>query len=249
MTASTFQRDEQIRLMRGEGQTLQEIADAVGVTRERVRQILRRIGGPTAAEVREGAAQRHRDLQDDIAARVREDLSTHPGSTADEVAARLGCSKRDVQQHVPEDLRARIVNPAATVEQVWSDEDIMQALRTVGTYAFPVASADYDALLRTGEVQGPSVARICQRFGNWGNACRLAGVEPPPPRRDHYQSKWTDEDILAFVQDYLAAPGSSGTFSDYDPWRREHAPSAPSSALLRQRLGPWTQVKRKALGS
>lgn len=139
------------------------------------------------------------------------------------------------------------MNPSGFSEQVWSDEEILEAIRTTATFAYPVSGVDYDRLLLSGEVRGPSVARIVQRFGNWGNACRCAGVEPTPPRRPHYQSKWTDEDLLAFVRDYLHAPGSSGTFAGYDPWRREVACSAPSSALLRARLGSWGDIKRKAL--
>lgn len=241
------ERDEQIRALRAEQKTLQEIADCVGVTRERVRQILKRIGGPTAAEVRASVAERRRDEALAIGRRIRIDLEARPGSTAEEIAARLGLSRSQVQAHVPPDLRALLVVPATSSEETWSEPEIMTALSCAATFAYPLSAGAYEELLRSGEVSGPSAARIIQRYGNWSSACRLAGVEPTPPRRQHYQSKWTDDDLLGFVRDYLAAPGSSGTFYGYDDWRRGSTAGAPSAALLRTRLGSWGDIKRKAL--
>lgn len=242
------ERDECIRVLRLEGRTLQEIAADVGVTRERVRQILVRIGGPTAAEVRAHLARQRREDREDLERRIRGDLDRHPGSTAEEVSQRLGVSRPLVLRSTPKDVRSLVVAPSGFAEQQWSDEQILDAIRTTATYAYPVSAADYERLLMSGEVTGPSVARITQRFANWGRACRSAGVEPRPPRRQHYQSRWTDEDMLAFVRDYLNDPDQPGTFAGYDPWRRQAGVEAPSSALLRTRMGSWSDIKRKALG-
>jgi hypothetical protein len=243
----TLQRDERIRALRTEGQTLQQIADAVGVSRERVRQVLVRIGGPTASEVRAAAEAQRLATAADLTARIRQDVAAHPGSTREEIASRLGVGKSEVHAHLPEDLRPQVVNPAASSERVWSERDIMAALTAAATYSYPLSAGDYEALLRAGEIRGPSVARVAQLYGNWSAACVRAGVEATSPKRRNYQSKWTDADMLGFVRDYLSSPGCRGTFHGYDPWRRKTGFDAPSSALLRSRLGSWSEIKRKAL--
>jgi predicted transcriptional regulator len=244
VSSRTTERDERIRGLRADGRTLQEIADVVGVTRERVRQVLLRIGGPTAAEVRTTAVARRRADADAVAQRIWHDIDAHPGSTVEEVATRLAITKSEVHRHMPEDVKVRVVRRQDWTEEVYSEADILEALVVASTYAYPLSAGDYERLLISGEVCGPSAA---QRFGNWGNACRSADVEPAAPRRGNYQSRWTDDDVLAFVRDYLQSPSSPGTFAGYDPWRRANDLNAPSSALLRCRLGAWSVIKRRAL--
>ena len=57
----SLSRDERIVQLRAEGATLEEIGEGVGVTRERVRQIVAKLGGPTREEAR--AANRRRTTQ------------------------------------------------------------------------------------------------------------------------------------------------------------------------------------------
>ena len=233
--------------MRADGRTLREIAAAVGVTRERVRQVFLKIGGPTAGDARAAAAARQHAAAAFMEQRIRVDVDVHQGSTLDEIACRLGVDRSRVQAHLPADLRPLVIAPGKSTERMWSDEEVMSVVAAAGTYAYPLSDGDYEDLLRSSEVRGPSAARIIQLYGNWSAACRCAGVEPTPPRRPTYQSRWTDADILAFVRDYLRAQGSRGTFAGYDPWRRDAGAEAPSSALLRGRLGSWSDIKRKAL--
>ena len=246
-SAERAERDERIRKLRIEGDTLQHIAAAVGVTRERVRQVLLQISGPTAAEVRTARAAQTRADASRLRERIREDVVAHPGSTCEEIATRLDLHRADVRAHLAEDLRPLVVTPATTTERAWSSDEVAKALATAATFAYPLSAGDYERLLHAGEVRGPSAARIIQLYGNWAAACRQAGVEPTAPRREGYQSSWTDADILGFVRDYLRSPECKGTFDGYDPWRRRSGSGAPSSALLRNRLGTWRDIKRKAL--
>lgn len=249
MSARTAARDERIRTLRGEGHTLEHIANEVGLTRERVRQVLLRVGGPTAADVRAAAEARGRAAAARLEQLIREDIVAHPASTIEDVAARLGQDKSEVQAHLPKDLRPRVVRLGRSSEGAWSADEVVQAVAAAATYAYPLSAGDYERLLHAGEFRGPSAARISQMYGNWSAACRQAGVEPPPPRRRSYQSRWTGADLLGFVRDYLRAPGCRGTFDGYDLWRREAGIEAPSAALLRNRLGTWSDMKRKALDS
>lgn len=243
------ERDQRMVEMRERGLTLQEIAVEVGLTRERVRQVLKKVGGPTSAEVRAARLAQREAAAQELRQRIQEDLEQHPGSTLEEVAARLRIDRSDVQAHVPEHMRALVVNPARNVERLWSDDDVLAAIRTAATYAYPLTTNAYGKLVQSGEVPGPSMPRVWQCFGSWTEACRAAGVEPGQPWRDNYQSKWTDEDIRDFVHRFLSDREYRGTFAEYDLWRRARGLDAPSSALMRQRLGPWTEVKRAVLGA
>lgn len=240
-------RDAQITHLRAQGLTLQAVADAVGLTRERVRQILKRDGGPDTDAARASQRESRQRKREALQRLVAIDLHAHPASTAEEVACRLGCSREEVLSHLADDVRALLLRPAGTSLVVWTDEASLAALRDAATYAYPLTTAAYNRLLQAGEVQGPSVPRIFQRFGSWNEACKLAGVEPSSRRRPHYQSRWTDDDILGFVRQYLESGAGGGTFAGYDGWRRLAGFDAPSSALMRQRLGPWSDVKRRAL--
>ena len=234
---------------RRRGLTLQQIATQEGLTRERVRQVLNKMGGPSSAEVRAAQSAQRATAAQELKRRVLADLQQHPGSTHEEVAARLGIDRSEVHPHVPAHMRALIVHPTGSVEQRWSDDEIFAALNAAATYAYPLTSQAYADLVGSGEVHGPSLPRVWQRFGSWMEACRAAGVESGRPRRDNYQSKWTDEDIRDFVRRFLGDPEYGGTFAEYDRWRRARGVDAPSSALLRQRLGTWSEIKRSVLAS
>lgn len=249
MSVRITERDERIRALRFEGLTLREIAADVGVTRERVRQILIRIGGPTAAEVRATAAERRCAAAAEMEQRVRANVKAHPESTVQQIAARLGVRRSEVQRHLSEDVRPLVVNPASSPERTWSEDEVLSAVAAARTFAYPLGAGDYEHLLRASEVRGPSAARIVQLFGNWSAACHRAGVEATQSRRNSYQSKWTDDDMLVFVRDYLRSPECRGTFRGYDPWRRRACGEAPSSASLRGRLGNWSDIKTKALAT
>lgn len=111
----------------------------------------------------------------------------------------------------------------------------------------PLSWARYEELVRSGQVEGPSGARVIQRFHTWADACRAAGIRSgAPPKRD-YTTRWTDDDMLALVVEYLADPAESGTYAGWDRWRARHRPEGPSAQTLRNRLGTWAQIKAEAL--
>lgn len=107
----------------------------------------------------------------------------------------------------------------------------------------------YQELLDADAFNGPSAVRIVQIFGSWSRAADVAGVPSGPTPNRLYSSQWSDGQILAFVVRYLATPHTTGSFAGWDPWRREYAPEAPSSALLRLCLGEWSDIKALALAS
>lgn len=229
------------------GLTLDQIGELFGVTRERVRQILNKNGGPTAAQVRQlrlaSEAMRAEEVADDI----RETLRVLGPLTADEVGVLTSLTMDEVRRHWPADVEHMRIRPRTSV-LAWSDSDILQAIREASIYEFPLTANAYAELVRLGEVPGPSLPRIGQRFGSWVAACEAAGVEHGQPPRTNYQSRWTDDDLLTYARSYFLDPDVSDSAGAYGAWRRDKAPEAPSSMTLRNRLGTWAEIKRRALG-
>lgn len=104
----------------------------------------------------------------------------------------------------------------------------------------PLTAASYDAWQRERDAASPAL--LIRRFGSWKQACARAGVATNKTRST--TRRWSDEDVVAIVADYLAEPGSTGSFADYTAWARGRA-DTPSGATLRQRFG-WAEVKERA---
>lgn len=115
--------------------------------------------------------------------------------------------------------------------------DLVAAAAELGE---PLTAASYDAWQRAHDAASPAL--LIRRFGSWKQACARAGLASNTTRST--TRRWSDEDVVAIVADYLAAPGSTGSFADYTAWARER-PDTPSGATLRQRF-PWAEVKKRA---
>lgn len=233
------------------GLTLDEIGTEFGVTRERVRQLLKKYGGPSADEIRDvraaqaQSAQRAHDQA--VTGAIREALDGRGPMTVAEVADATGLDAGDISKHWPQDLAHLRLWGAGQGESRWTDEDICEALRQASVYEFPLTTTAYSELLQVGQVDGPSVPRIGQRFGSWSAACAAAGVVAGDPWNREYESKWSDEDLLQIVRAYLIDPNGPSSAHRFDEWKRENAPDGPSAQTLRNRFGSWTEVKRRSL--
>lgn len=239
--------DRAVEIMRRRvsGATLDQIAQEQGVTRERVRQILANAGGPTAREVQAIKSREDTTSREKIVRKIRAVLAERPGLTISELAHKVGIDSVEAQRALPRDCRAFVIHESSDATVTWTDEDIRNALQKAATYEFPLTVKAYETLLESGEVRGPSSVRLYQRFGSWTAACNFSEVEPGHAFREDYQSTWTDDDILAFVQEYLHDADYTGSISRYDDWRVSRRPDAPSSGTIRARLGGWGTVKRK----
>ncbi|WP_154402151.1 sigma factor-like helix-turn-helix DNA-binding protein [Ornithinimicrobium cavernae] len=236
---------------RWRGDTLSEIGAAHGLTRERIRQLLKKHGGPTGQDVRE--RREARDLEEQrkreaaVAAAVRDALDQRTAKTVVEVAEVTGFDSADVSKNWPQDLDYLRLHAPGNYDYQWSDEAILDAIREAALYEFPLTTKDYGELLSQGQVQGPSMPRIWQRFGSWTSACEAAGVVPGKTMRSHYESRWSDDDLLQIARQYLLDPNVPTSARYFDEWRRTVAPDGPSFQTLRNRFGSWTEVKRRAL--
>lgn len=289
-------REEQMVAMRVAGLTLQDIGDHFELSRERVRQILKKYDdvvrdtsqsqqqdmlkpifaavseGKSIAEISEllgvpiGRVESLLEFQtgDDeneigelrsataeiAVGSVKAFLLKNPGLTLKEVAELTGCSTSFIRRSLPSLVRRLTVtedlDSRAASAKVWSDEQILEAIRHAATYEFPITVKHFDYLRSIGEVLAPSAPLVYMRFGSWRAACEAAGVESGEPARHNYESKWTDEDLLRFAGQFLAAESSDGTFGGFTKWLEQEV-DRPSGATIRNRLGGWLEVKRAAL--
>ncbi len=237
-----WERNRAICARRAQGDTLAAIAHDFGLTRERVRQIIRAAGGPSSATARAERAAKRAQADHAAAERLRDLYRRHPAASRSELAALSGVPTDRIKDLLGDDARF-LVSPKQRARQ-YSDDDIFSAMRAAaGLFDGPLSHQRYASV--SAEVGGPSVPRILQRFGTWLQACEQAGVQAGRRPKREYHRKWSPGDVLGWVATYLGSPDCPGTYQGYDQWARGTI-GAPSAATMRNTLGPWSDVKRAA---
>jgi len=246
-------RDLQIIELRKAGKTLDEIGKKVSLTRERVRQILKKHAPEiTFAEMRD-----QKDLENlqKIDERNRE---IHESITKNWCEYQF-LKFEDLANifDIPEWRLRRCLssihyvylqaNAERKVAQLWSDDNCLESLRKAATFAFPITVSKYRKLLESGEVVGPTPALLWQRFGSWAQACELAGVEYGEALRE-YNRIWNDTELITFVRKFMhQSLDGRWSLEKYEEWRRSPSVEGPSMASLRLRLGSWSEIRVLAL--
>lgn len=236
---------------RWRGLTLDEIGVEFGITRERVRQLLKKHGGPSTEEVRElraaEAQAAKRDHEQTVVSVIRETLDGRGPMTVAEVVEATGAEAGYVLKFWPQELAHLRLHSTGSHGNLWSDDSGLDAIREAALYEFPLTTNAYADLLAQGQVKGPSMPRILQLYGSWTAACEAAGVVAGQTMRPHYESRWSDDDLLQVARQYLLDPDSPNSAHRFDEWKRASAPDGPSFQTLRNRFGSWTNLKRRAL--
>lgn len=273
-SATSAERSSEIARLAGAGLTLQEIGARVGVSRERVRQVLRD-QWPDLVESRKRLASLRRneqsaradvDAKSDRWSRVREELAAD-GIDPDEVLRHLLRSR-----HVPRTARAFRLDPArvSTLYKVspfvfplvergsailrrHSDEMIIERLRQAARFlgvSLLTGNAynDFAARQNLTPEAWPSAQTVAKRFGGWRGACEAAGLDAKAARREYVQD-FPPSRCRAFVDQYVRSAlvaGKNATLSGYDRWAK--TAGGPSAPTVRNRLGPWTETLASSLG-
>ena len=202
---------------------------------------------PTKAEVRS-----------ELTERISEYLSTHPGATLNEISAALlaplpaiTTSARPVEWLILGD--DELTAPTERVESQTisvTRERARGALQAANLMASPLTHNAYTALLRSGRIKGPSVARIVQLFGSWSAACSSVGVSSGEALRSNYERTWDEEQLFGFVERFLREPAHHGASHQFDLWRStvNDTQKVPSLGTVRNILGgTWGDIRTATL--
>lgn len=240
--------------MRSDGMTLEQVGKQLGVTRERARQLVKKVTPYVGSEwVKQSVEGPRRHLlserENEVARRhalseaARVLVLERPGIALFDLAKHLGLDEQEARRAVPDYLTKFVLGHAhrhgmAPVPR-HSKEQLLAAVRHAGTFYFPLSAPQYDDLVALGEIDAPGSQTVAKRFGTWKAACLAAGVEPFSIGRSLYETKWSWDEVVNFIVEYLMSPETTGTFADYEQWRSRQVNAAPSGALVRKTLNSW----------
>jgi hypothetical protein len=253
--------------LRMSGLTLDEIGKLFGVTRERIRQILKKtfklvegdpsLGGKGFSEIfaekTHSAKGKERRLQqerrDSIDSRVRTFLNSKPGATYLEISQELNISNEELRNSLqPQTTKFIWTEASEHVNQSpFSDDDILEALKLAEAFESPISAPMYRELVERGLVHGPGPQTVAIRFGSWKRACELAEVSYNESVRTSYEKLWTESEMLEHVVEFLLNNSFGKGIESYDQWRIETMSNAPSGAHVRKYFQTWIDTKNRAL--
>jgi hypothetical protein len=246
-------RDRKILEFRKQGRTLDEIGKSLGLTRERVRQIIKNMDSSIdIKELRNKNKDQERGLvieqNLEIHRRISERWSQYKSMKFDQLALIFGVSEERLRkclsriQYVYLQANEESKNP-----EVWTKDQCLQSLKVAATYEFPLTVLKYRKLIESKEVKGPTTALIFAKFGSWIDACNQAGIEYGEAQRD-YNRKWNDTELVKFVRKFLhSRKDGKWSIENYEIWRKAPEIGGPSLALLRLRLGSWSELRVLAI--
>jgi hypothetical protein len=159
-----------------------------------------------------------------------------------------------------EDLKAELVRgerpTGRSRSRPWERDELLAVLRLAAPHQEQLTVQRYTDLRTVGRVTGPTPAIFNREFGSWSAACAAAGIRSGTKLHSNYSRKWTDEELLDFVIEYVSEPrsgvtGESLTVKGIDQWLRSLRASreAPSLSTLRNRLGSWSGMRSEALSA
>jgi hypothetical protein len=243
-------RGRRMIILREQGNSLDEIALGFGVSRERVRQILREHGAPDPQTV---AAARRQRVEHAVAAQLPELLAlwragAAPGSAAIALGLQVTACRNAIARaatHADRDTRRASLAGDRAIAKTYSDQDIVAAVRFVAERLGRVPTAkEYGAQAR--ELELPSLPTVVNRMGRWTSAVRAAGLVPAHTAAHARARRWTAERCWHAMRAVVAELGEIPTVVAYD----RHAAGRrdlPSSATLRNRLGRWSQITSRLI--
>ena len=243
-----------------EGLTLGELGDEFGFSRERARQILQRFGVSIRVIKKRLEVQESINRESLIQA-VDSWITTHPGCRLSEVSTALMISESDVLSLCPQDTKSLLLTVRKTYDgekySTYSRTQTLDALRhafelrnpSMSMYSVsetsPLTGSFYKKLRSEGVVHGPSRERILQVFGTWKAACEEAGVPCVEAIRDFYELRWTNDELISQLAEFIFNTKSRSVES-FDAWCRLDN-SRASSGTIRNQIGAWSESVELAL--
>jgi len=227
------------------GATLEEIGRELGVTRERVRQILAKQG----VKRRSGASAYANGVSRVVAefGPAINEAFDRTKSIRSVVAEFRGSVPGNVVRSVLAPRAGEELRPRGGASAKFTDEDIKKAILSAEAEGAS-STQSYSRWRSTKVAEGqeiPSVATITVRYGTWSSARKEAGANVVRVRRSRSSRIFTDADIDAAVRRFVAAARSKGVNPSsraYDEWARRVG-NAPLLSTVRARTGrKWSSL-------
>lgn len=222
------------------GSTLNEIGQRLGLTRERIRQLIAPISEEEKAESRRKRQERVRVDRDAF----REIYKRVGGVKA--TARELGIPKAQVRRHRGEyfdPVELRIISRSGFKPKE-TNEEIIANLKMVGEeIGTPFTYDEYDAVAK--ERDWTRAQTVIHRFDTWAKACSAAGLTSWKPwRKGPYERKWNRRNCLESVKRVAAELDKPYPTADEYDHASKGRDDLPSQATVRMRVGGWTEVMK-----
>jgi hypothetical protein len=242
------------------GDTLESIASSLDISRERVRQLLKKLGIDNKF-LSEREAANNVGVNETREA-ISEWIQEHPGCTPAEIALIFGVPENVIAGMIPRRSAHLVLNsrfekaPKEMEARKNSKSRIIQAIRHAATIhdeetrphqseTLYLTGPRYTSLQKRGLIDGPTVPRILQVFGTWHNACDNSGVSCDEPVRETYVRRWSRTEMSRSVAEFLITEGHNGV-SKYDKWARVDD-TRPGFMTIRNEFGGWKTAYEEAL--
>lgn len=240
----TTNRETDIYYAYIEGKTLAEIGEQHGITRERVRQLLKK-QGVNRRSATETATVRHRRIRTEMSGTITDTYRETGSITATVERLKSSVPKsvvKSVIDEMPEDERESYKRRPSK-ERVFDDTSMKAALNAAAAEGAVTISA-YRAWKQTpAGSNAPSVALLIMRYGSWKQALAAAGIHGSTTVGPG--KTFTDAEILGAVKRFVDACEASGKYPSshqYDQWAKA-VKSVPTLSTVRTRTNStWLEV-------
>lgn len=232
------------------GGSLREIGNTVGLSGERVRQIIEE-GGFSVRQLksqrRNAEAEKHAELREAASSWIE----SHKGCTPRELEAQFGVPYEEIHVAIPSRSRQLVLSDLPEEDtrvsrnMQWSPAQRIFALQQAAQKVIPLTKEAYDELRSKGVVQGPVGSRYIQIYGSWTVACAIAGVEPGETLRHNYEREFSNLDLIIAVSAFMSESDSL-SLAAYEKWRSSRQ-NLPSGSAIRIKFQGWPAVQRRAL--
>ncbi len=220
------------------------VASKVGISRERVRQILdaQQIPKRTPDE------QRERDYWLTIEGREGEIEAAFWAARDFAEVARITGIPRNSVERLMKNLWPDVdvfLEVDWGITQVFSDADLRQALRDAAAapeMPSPITVNDYDDWAAR-VLARPARPTIMGRFGGWRAALLSAGLPANVPHR--LPGEFTADVCVEAMARCWRQTETAPSMAEYSAWQKDHT-SEPGADMVRSRLRTWTNAKLSA---
>lgn len=240
-----------LRRLTDQGSSLEEAAEAVGLTLSLAKSVFIRSGLPIPKPLRRSKARVAPPVRPGLGRRIHRYLDRVDRATVVEVAKALKVPTAEVRAAWwPVDKPRQLARRPRS--EVFSDTAILLGLQIMSIdrgrrqYAqgrVPVSAAWWDA--HRDPTVHPPAAYVRLRFGSWTKACERAGV---PNRRQlrpaGARRRWSDAELAEHLRAFLAS-GTGISAAAYEAWSSGR-PDTPSATTFSARFGSWTKAREAA---